>query len=93
MSLRTLDAVCFASGNTVTPAVVVAGGGVAANALLSPRLMDAFGHVGIALGTVVAVWLHGLTLDLVRRALPDGLRSLRSLCSTQPDKTGRTLGH
>ena len=61
MLVRTLDAACFARADTVTP--MAAGvGAVALNAGLSLALMTVWGHVGIALGTALAVWAQALAL-------------------------------
>ena len=74
MLLRSLGAVCFARGDTVTP-MVAALGAALVNLVLSLALMGPLGHVGIALATSVAVWLQSgfLAVSLVRRGalVPD----------------------
>ena len=67
--IRTLGAVFFARGDTVTP-MAAAGAAVLVNLALGLVLMGPLSHVGIALATALAAWLHALSMVafLVRRA-------------------------
>ena len=67
--IRTLGAVFFARGDTVTP-MAAAAAAVLVNLALGLLLMGPFSHVGIALATAFAAWIHALSMSavLMRRA-------------------------
>ena len=67
--IRTLGAVFFARGDTATP-MAAAAAAVLVNLALGLLLMGPFSHVGIALATALAAWIHALSMYavLVRRA-------------------------
>ena len=62
--IRTLGAVFFARGDTATP-MAAAAAAVLVNLAFGLLLMGPFSHVGIALATALAAWIHALSMYAV----------------------------